>query len=72
MNGLRSGENCTYNTSDGANTFVGSFKDDEYDHGILTLSTGLYFEGNFYNGQPYNGTWYNSDGSYNSDVTEGK
>lgn len=72
VDGLRSGENCTFNTSDGMNTYVGSFADDEYNHGVLTLNTGEYFEGDFYNGQPYNGTWYNADGSFNSDVKDGK
>lgn len=71
VNGLRQGEG-TFETSDGKNYYKGTFNDDEYYQGTLKLNTGVYFTGYFSGGQPYNGAWYNADGSYNSDVTEGK
>lgn len=72
INGLRSGDNATFNTSDGENAFVGTFKNDEYYKGSLTLKSGEYFEGEFRNGQPYNGSWQNADGTFNSEIINGQ
>lgn len=71
-NGLRHGEDGTFKTSDGKNSYKGSFYNDKYNRGTLTLNTGESFEGTFSNGQPYNGTWYNADGTFNSNVKNGK
>ncbi len=72
IEGLRSGSNCTYQTSDGKNIFNGSFINDEYDYVTLKMNTGEYYEGSFSSGQPYTGNWYNSNGSFNSSVSKGK
>lgn len=71
-NGLRHGEDGTFKTSDGKNSYKGSFYNDKYNRGTLTLNTGVSFIGTFSNGQPFNGTWYNADGTYNSEVKNGK
>lgn len=72
VNGLREGDNGRFETYDGKNIFEGSFKNDEYEKGTLTLNTGEYFIGDFKDGQPYNGSWQNADGTFNSEVVNGK
>lgn len=70
-NGLRQGKG-TFESKNGSNKYEGSFYEDKYHKGKLTLTAdGSYFEGTFRNGQPYNGKWYNKDGSFNSDVVNG-
>lgn len=72
-NGLRHGNNGTFESKNGSNKYKGSFKNDQYEKGKLTLTAdGSYFEGTFSKGQPYNGKWYNKDGSFNSDVVNGE
>lgn len=70
-NGLRWG-NGTYETSDGKNHYKGSFYNDQYSEGTLTLADGVYFEGSFQGGQPYNGKWKDQDGAVISEVKNGK
>lgn len=54
------------------NTYKGSFVNDEFGNGILTLKAdGLYFKGDFKKDKPYNGTWYWTDGTVYSKVTNG-
>lgn len=72
-NGLRHGNNGTFESKNGSNKYEGSFYEDKYNKGKLTLTAdGSYYEGTFRNGQPYNGKWYNKDGSFNSDVVNGE
>ncbi|MCQ2254431.1 MAG: protein kinase [Bacteroidaceae bacterium] len=72
-NGLREGKDGTFESKNGSNKYKGSFKNDQYEKGKLTLTAdGSYFEGTFSKGQPYNGKWYNKDGSFNSDVVNGE
>ena len=55
------------------NTFEGSFKNNMYEEGKLTInSTGQYFEGSFKKGDPYNGTWYDKNGKVIVKLTNGK
>lgn len=52
----------TYTQRSG-DTFVGTFKNNQYHKGRYTvISTGEYFEGTFKNGQPDKGNWYNKKG----------
>lgn len=54
------------------NTYTGSFVNDQFGNGRLTLKDdGLYFEGDFRNDKPYNGTWYWDDGTVYSKVVNG-
>ena len=53
---------ATY-TQDNGDTFVGTFKNNQYQQGRYTIkATGEYFEGTFENGQPAAGDWYDKDG----------
>lgn len=71
--GLRHGANGTFESKDGSNKFVGSFVNDLYENGKLTMTAdGSYFEGSFNKGKPYNGKWYSKDGSFTSDLVEGE
>lgn len=55
------------------NTFEGSFENNEYAEGKLTInSTGQYFEGSFSHGDPYTGTWYDGDGKEIKKLKKGK
>lgn len=55
------------------NTYVGSFVNDNFEKGKLTLkSDGMYYEGTFKDNQPYNGIWYFMDGKQYSEVINGK
>lgn len=56
------------------NTYIGSFKYDNFDNGTLTLKSddGMYFTGDFYDNKPYNGTWYYRNGKEYSKVVDGK
>lgn len=58
-NGLRhSVENSVLTFKDGQK-YVGSFSDDHFVKGVLTLdSAGLYFSGFFENDEPFNGAWF--------------
>ncbi|MCD8302234.1 MAG: serine/threonine protein kinase [Prevotellaceae bacterium] len=62
VNGCREGK-ATYVTSGGEDRFVGTFHDDKYSEGTLTIEDGSYFQGTYKDNEPYTGTWYNSDGS---------
>lgn len=64
VDGLRHGE-ATYNTTDGSNTFEGTYSFDQYSKGKLIFnSDGSYFEGTFKDDEPYNGKYYDkSDGT---------
>lgn len=69
--GLRHGRG-KFQSKDGSNHYEGTFANDNYDSGKLTLSNGEYFEGTFQNGQPYNGKWYKKEGTFDGDVINGK
>lgn len=70
--GERQGANSILNYANG-NSFRGSFKNDHFEYGILTLKSvdGMYFMGDFKDDKPYNGTWYYSDGREYSKVVNG-
>lgn len=70
-NGLRHGKG-TFDTSDGQNHFIGTFANDLYENGTLTLADGMYFRGIFKSGSPYSGKWYDKDNSIYSTLTNGK
>lgn len=56
-------EGKTKYTHRSGDTFVGTFKNNQYSNGKYTISsTGEYFEGSFKNGQPNQGKWYNKNG----------
>ena len=61
---------ATYKIED--QTFEGTFKNNEYENGKLTMADGSYFEGDFKSGQPYNGAWYKKSGQLESKVVNGK
>lgn len=69
--GLRHGQG-NFESKDGSNKYVGTFVNDQYDTGKLTMKDGYYFEGKFKDGQPYNGNWYEKTGQFNSKVVNGK
>ncbi len=53
----------TYTLRNG-DTFIGYFKNNEYDHGRYTIhESGDYFVGTFKNGQPNKGDWYDKNGN---------
>lgn len=70
-NGLRHGEG-SFDTSDGQNHFIGTFANDLYEKGTLTLADGMYFKGSFKSGNPYNGKWYTKSNKIYSTLTNGK
>lgn len=56
-------EGKTNYTERGGDTFVGTFKNNEYSEGKYTVTAdGDYFIGTFKNGQPDKGKWYNKNG----------
>ena len=62
VHGVMEGE-ATYTLQCG-DTFVGTFKNNEYQKGRYTIkSSGEYFEGTFKNGQPDQGYWYDKNGN---------
>jgi len=69
--GLRHGKG-EYKTSDGMNTFTGTFKDDMYDEGKLITGDKSYYEGTFMKDEPWNGKWYNADNTLYCVVKDGK
>lgn len=68
--GLRQG-NGKFESKDGSNKYEGTFVNDKYDAGRITLPDGYYFEGEFKDGQPYNGKWYDKDGHVDCNVVNG-
>ena len=61
VHGVMEGE-ATYTLQCG-DTFVGTFKNNEYQKGRYTIKlSGEYFEGTFKNGQPDQGYWYDKNG----------
>ena len=69
----------------GGNLFEGTFKDDRYDEGKLTMldnngNPDAYYVGTFKvnpnnsnpDAEPYNGTWYTKDGKENGKVVNWK
>lgn len=68
--GLRQGQG-KFESKDGSNKYTGTFANDKYDTGKLTMSDGYYFEGKFKDGQPYNGKWYDRNGKFDSNVVNG-
>lgn len=71
QNGVKHGEG-KFESKDGSNKFEGSFYDDKYNKGTLTMSDGSYYVGTFSGGQPYNGKWYDKNGKFDSDVVKGQ
>lgn len=69
--GLRHGQG-KFESKDGSNKYTGTFANDKYDTGKLTMSDGYYFDGKFKDGQPYNGKWYDENGKFDSNVVNGK
>lgn len=69
--GVRQG-NGKFESKDGSNIYEGTFVNDKYDTGKLTMSDGYYFDGKFKDGQPYNGNWYDKTGKLDSKVVNGK
>jgi len=54
-------------------TFEGTFKNNEYDSGTLTIEDGSFFVGSFFkSGEPYNGEWYDKSGKKDANVKDGK
>ena len=72
-NGARNDANATLQYRNG-NSFVGSFENDNFKQGRLTLrNDGVYFDGTFKDNQPWNGKWYFiQDNSLYSTVVDGK
>lgn len=71
VNGNMEGQ-ATYTLVDG-DTFVGTFKNNQYHQGRYTIKWhGDYFEGSFKNGNPdeSNGVWYNNKGEKISNTRE--
>lgn len=69
--GMRHGEG-KFETKNGSNIFEGTFVDDQYSEGRLTMSDGFYFVGKFKDGQPYNGKWFTPKGKFDGDVVNGQ
>jgi len=69
--GLRHGEGI-FDSADGMNHFEGTFTDNLYSKGKLTMPDGMYYRGTFKNGQPYSGKWYNADNSVYYKLRNGK
>lgn len=56
-------EGQTLYTLSNGDTFVGTFQNNEYEHGKYTdKASGEYFEGSFRNKVPYKGNWCSADG----------
>lgn len=71
QNGVKHGEG-KFESKDGSNKFEGSFYDDKYNKGTLTMSDGSYYVGTFSGGQPYDGKWYDKNGKFDVDVVKGQ
>lgn len=70
--GIRNGKG-TFDTADGSNHFVGTFKDDKYHDGRLTFTTDkTYYEGTFKNNEFDTGNFYNADGTLDGMIENGK
>lgn len=71
--GVRNDDNATLQYRNG-NSYVGSFENDNFKQGRLTLKNdGVYFEGTYNENQPWNGKWYFiQDNSLYSSVVMGK
>lgn len=71
--GVRNDDNATLQYRNG-NSYVGSFENDKFKKGRLTLKNdGVYFEGTYNDNQPWNGKWYFiQDNSLYSSVVMGK
>ena len=70
--GKRQSSNATLTYQNG-NKYVGSFNDDNFGNGTLTLKNdGMYFKGEFRSNKPYHGNWYFGDGTKYSHVEYGK
>lgn len=55
------------------NTFEGTFENNLYAEGRLTInSSGQYFEGTFNKGEPYDGAWYDKYGKVLAKIKNGK
>lgn len=72
INGLRHGKG-TFVSKDGSNEYEGTFANDKYNEGKLTMTVDKsFFKGTFRKGKPYNGKWYNKDGTVMVNVVNGK
>ena len=69
VHGVAEGK-ATYKIKD--QTFEGTFKNNEYDNGTLTMSDGTYFKGSFKGGDPFNGAYYEKSGKLDAKVVDGK
>lgn len=66
-----SGDRRAILTNDDGDTFVGTFKNNNFVKGKYTIAeTGEYFIGTFSNGAPSIGTWFNKDGKIMEEVDE--
>lgn len=63
INGLRDGKG-SYVTIDGANTFEGTYRNDEYSEGKLTSTDGWVYEGTYQENNFHNGTLTSGDTKY--------
>ncbi len=71
VNGLREGQG-TFVTANGTDTFIGTFRNDEYGRGKIVIVDGSYFIGAFIKNQPYEGEWYTADGKLESVLRYGR
>ncbi len=71
VDGCREGKG-KFVTSNVENTFEGTFKNDMYDEGTLTLDDGSYYKGTFKNNNFYTGTWYTASGKYDGEMQNGQ
>ncbi len=69
VHGVAEGK-ATYKIQD--QTFEGTFKNNEYANGTITMSDGTFFKGSFKGGQPFNGAWYKKSGEQDAKVVDGK
>lgn len=69
VHGVAEGK-ATYKIQD--QTFEGTFKNNEYANGTITMSDGTFFKGSFKGGQPFNGAWYKKSGELDAKVVDGK
>lgn len=70
-NGLRHGQG-SFETSDGENTFKGTFENDFYKEGTLWFKDNSYFIGTFKGGNPWNGEYYHSDNTPDCKIVNGE
>lgn len=69
--GHRHGEGV-FDSVDSLNHFEGTFAEDKYYRGTLTMPDGMYYKGSFKDGQPYTGIWFNADNSVYYRLNNGK